>query len=498
MIAHAGKVLDTTTTNQYDRVLLQVVTFAADVACDLESVSQTHTAGLRRGEYKFRIEPSGETWAASGYRTVIVGEGQPNEVGFELVKSCVRELKVVTADSEPVAGTKFELLEAVEGTPIELGTRVDRSGGMSMGNRVHPIVLYEGATGGDGGIELRGPVGRALGLRILGPGHLPKVVRDVVLDSGTGPIVVTVSRGATIVGRIRPVKILEQMREMAAGNRRARALGPGLSFGRGTGTDRESFPATSREWFPVNEDGTFELTGIGSGTWAVELSWRRVRGRSSSRATLSVGEIVGLAEGERRKFELDLSDRVFAKVTGRILVGEKPYEGQVSFYKDGERSDSAMANEKGEFTAFVSPGLYRVRAQYRLFADESVSVAPGEEVTREFHVTVATIRVRVLGPDGEPRQGVRLLVVDKSSKRSVRLRPSGIDGHAERQFSPGSYDLMVMPKRLTEQDALRKFREENRNDPEATVKARVHLTAVEARIGAEDRIEVRLPAAAGY
>ena len=68
------------------------------------------------------------------------------------------------------------------------------------------VILCQGVTAANGGFELRGPAGRAFGLRILGPGHLPMVVRDVVLDSGAEPLMVTVPREVTVFGRIRPVK----------------------------------------------------------------------------------------------------------------------------------------------------------------------------------------------------------------------------------------------------------------------------------------------------
>ncbi len=55
-----------------------------------------------------------------------------------------------------------------------------------------------------------------------------------------------------------------------------------------------------------------------------------------------------------------------------------------------------------------------------------------------------------------------------------------------------------MPKRLTDQKAMREFYEANRNDPQAMIRVRVHVATIEARIGFDKRIEVRLPAAAGY
>src|SRR5262249_49709550 len=46
VVTHAGQVLDAAATDQYDRVLLQVVSLAADVADDLEAIGQPHLRHL--------------------------------------------------------------------------------------------------------------------------------------------------------------------------------------------------------------------------------------------------------------------------------------------------------------------------------------------------------------------------------------------------------------------------------------------------------------------
>src|SRR6185369_15977258 len=46
VVAHARQVLDATAADQHDRVLLQVVAFATDVADDLETVGQTYLGDL--------------------------------------------------------------------------------------------------------------------------------------------------------------------------------------------------------------------------------------------------------------------------------------------------------------------------------------------------------------------------------------------------------------------------------------------------------------------
>ena len=53
VIAHAGKVLDAAAPDQHNRVLLQVVAFAADVAGDLKAVGETYPGHLAHRRVRF-------------------------------------------------------------------------------------------------------------------------------------------------------------------------------------------------------------------------------------------------------------------------------------------------------------------------------------------------------------------------------------------------------------------------------------------------------------
>src|SRR5690606_9511895 len=52
VVAHARQILDAAAADQHDRVLLQVVAFAADVARDLEAVRQAHACDLAHGRVR--------------------------------------------------------------------------------------------------------------------------------------------------------------------------------------------------------------------------------------------------------------------------------------------------------------------------------------------------------------------------------------------------------------------------------------------------------------
>ena len=52
LVAHAGKVLDATSTNQHNGVLLKIVSLAGDVAGDLDAVGDPHTGDLAQSRVR--------------------------------------------------------------------------------------------------------------------------------------------------------------------------------------------------------------------------------------------------------------------------------------------------------------------------------------------------------------------------------------------------------------------------------------------------------------
>jgi hypothetical protein len=53
VVTHTGKVLHTTATNKHDRVLLEIVTLARDVAVDLLAVGEADTSHLTHSGVRF-------------------------------------------------------------------------------------------------------------------------------------------------------------------------------------------------------------------------------------------------------------------------------------------------------------------------------------------------------------------------------------------------------------------------------------------------------------
>jgi len=462
--------------------------------------------GLRRGAYLFRIEPKGDRLCSSDFRQVHVGDGHPTEVRFDLSPPATRTLRVETSKGTAVAGTKVELMQPLGGKPVDLKTFPVRFDGSSTSRPNQALVWCEGSTSTQGEFELRGPRKQPLAVRILGPGHLPTVVRDIVLDAGTDTITAKVSIGATVHGRIQPARLLQQLKEMAGKNAHALRKPPGLKFQRDNSGGRESFPAGRRGVFPLREDGTFECAGIGPGRWSIMLVWQKATSPMSSGShALNVGSVDNLREGERRKLDLDLSQFLFARLRGKILVNTKPRSGQIQFKSTDGGWSSAFADDEGRFTVFLKPGSHRAfvsehsgRSRTNLFADETVAVSAGQELSLDLHINATTVRLQVLAPDGKPQPGVRLIAGTSDGASDNHLAHSDKDGLVTTRLGLGTYQLRVYPKSLADPKAMSKFYEDHKGESNALQNAMISLAELHVKPGNDEIIKIKLPAATGY
>ena len=74
VVANAGKVPDPATTNEDDRVFLEVVTFTTDVGTDLTTVGEAHTCNL----------PQGGVWLLRGLGSHLKADATPLGTGIEV------------------------------------------------------------------------------------------------------------------------------------------------------------------------------------------------------------------------------------------------------------------------------------------------------------------------------------------------------------------------------------------------------------------------------
>jgi hypothetical protein len=109
------------------------------------------------------------------------------------------------------------------------------------------------------------------------------------------------------------------------------------------------------------------------------------------------------------------------------------------------------------------------------------------------------VRLRVLGFDREPRQGVTLILHRNAASHPLVLPSSGPNGHVDGRVPRGAYDVRVYAKKLSTPASRTQFRAARgltRRGMEA-LQLLVTTLAVPATPSA-GRTDVRLPTAAGY
>src|SRR5690606_38039420 len=137
--------------------------------------------------------------------------------------------------------------------------------------------------------------------------------------------------GATIVGTVRPRDIAEVVHGSRAPLPSDSFL-PGIVFLReDQAFDRWPPMASSVPAIAVEPDGSFVARGLPPGSWNLHLVYEPER-RASYRYRLAgtayakvggyppLAVVKGLREGETRHLDLDASDRIPARLHGRVFV----------------------------------------------------------------------------------------------------------------------------------------------------------------------------------
>jgi hypothetical protein len=202
-----------------------------------------------------------------------------------------------------------------------------------------------------------------------------------------------------------------------------------------------------------------------------------------------------------------------ATVDARIDLDGKPAAGcAITFDGQLVRSDgraagvsrqNLTADEEGRVSTVLWPGTYRIVLQTAIDGEhlcvqtaETFRVRPGETVTRSFAITTATLRLRLLKPDGTtPAPGVQVSVrrPKPAWPRSAGTTDAAGCLRVERAGC-GTVDLYAYPKPLTNPEGLRAFYKEGKQRLEDAL---VFLATVTVSPGGAEEVIV-VPAKAGY
>lgn len=428
-------------------------------------------------------------------------EGSPVQLELRFGSQPSRRLRVQRSDGAPVAGTRVQVCELF-GRSFDGHCQVLAQDKWFEGSTAPRIlVIAEEVTDAEGISVLRGPGGRELGLRVLGPGHVPVEQANLRLDVA-GELVVTVAVGARVHGRIEPPEAIDELRRLAgktrpgfpAADRRPRLL---LRRAGKDVPDIEAGPA-EQERFMVEADGTFDVGGLPAGQWQVVLRY------FATGASVSMTRDVGLTtcdlrDGESTLVHANLTHLVPGTFRAVVLRNGAPW-ARGSFVVESAHGIGADGNEvrewlqvatdaDGRFEFTGRPGRYWLREP----ADQSSIAMPTIELVRgavlpvTFAFAAGEVAIRLLLADGTPAAGVEVVGTDGP------LGVTSAEGRATIVRSPGKLSLRVLPKRLQSESARNELRVVGgfRADPFAAYWVR--LGEVTFVAGRTTPVELRLP-----
>jgi hypothetical protein len=415
-----------------------------------------------------------------------------------------RKLIVRLPSGEPVPGARFELLAPLSEAPVDLHTLKLALARPTLTSRPDvALALVDGVTDTAGEAELAGPADAALALRLLGPGHVPTALHAVRLDAAR-PLTVTVDRGATLVGRVLPARLVAQLRAEGGAKEGTR---PGLRLHRIVDGRRESHP--SRGSFPLADDGAFRIDGVAPGPWQVSLcSWAPhlpdLPGHLESAVVVAK---VDLREGEVREEELDLaalergSLRVLVKLNGTSLArATVQFETDLGPGIDGATRKFARnvaTDGRGRVEATLPAGAYRARvfAESTLVGVVNASMPRGGDVDTVFELATAPLQVELAREDGNPVAGARVRFC-LGGEEALVIETTDAAGRARVTAAPvGRLEAFIWPKALLGRNAQADLAS---RDPFAIQRAWIPLGAVEASADGDAVHRLVVPAGAGY
>ncbi|MCA8968333.1 MAG: carboxypeptidase regulatory-like domain-containing protein [Planctomycetes bacterium] len=455
--------------------------------------------GLTRGSWMLIVEFPKESEFTTIRHPFACNERRPMHLELTARPIAGRVVRVVTRSGTAVAGTRLRVCETF-GKPLGTRQLSEHNWNANGHDARHTLVVFEGVTDDAGCLELRGPGDHGLGLALLGPGHVPIRIDDVRLDVAT-ELVVRVDVGGTLVGRIVPPEAWDAIVRMAGGTdgEYPGESGPRLLFYKDQHTHwpTHGYRTGVTDSLHTDAEGRFEIRGIPPGFWKVGLR-SSVSGCSRDLAVTSVD----LIEGQTVRKDLDLTCAMPGDLEATVLIDGKPFgTGIVYLYPESlDNSHSPLnftTDTRGRFRYHGPAGTYRSAVQKTLdrHRQSRLPFAGTVEIKRDrttrMTIAVATsrLRVRVLNAAGKPASDVRMQLTPETYDlvSPFSLSPTDSNGISDNEIAVVPWFLHV-------------HRSPRVIDPRnpAWNGSAVPKRRIDPRAGEETRLEIRLPADAGY
>lgn len=273
---------------------------------------------LRRGVNELVVVPNDPRLRHSGRLALKVGDGEVPPLRVELERVVEVPVVVRLRGGQPVAGSKVELCVPHRGLPVALhGLAIDYELGepfsMMADHMSNPELLGAGTSDATGTATLRCTrLAPHAVLRLLGPGHAPKLVALEGLAKKDGAYEVEVDLAGQILGRVVPACVPGFEVEV----RIAPVGGQDVSY---------VVPAK------VQEDGTFRFENLPPGEWTLTPEARITSGDEHVRQGLMVplvgAELVATTRaGKPTPVTVDLGKWVPGVLEGIVTLDDKASE----------------------------------------------------------------------------------------------------------------------------------------------------------------------------
>ncbi len=458
--------------------------------------------GFTRGDWLLIVDfPSG-TGLESLFEPLQQTVNAPRRLDLRAGAAAQRILRVVGADGAPIAGSKVQLCETFGSPLTERRMVMRRQHWLWNAGGGHALVLFEGVTDAAGRVSLTGPGDHGLGVCLLGPGHLPLQREGIRLDIAE-ELVIEVSIGARLVGKVTPPEALTELRRLAQ-------VADGAPFPaehqprlRLRGQDNRWFPPSGVndddcEALRLREDGSFDASGLPVGSWQVELVHFKVTDRSSSSQGFG-GQNVVLVDGQTTELQLDLERLLPGTIEALVLHNGEPLANAVVTLRDEQQWMNLTTDAAGRFTQTCRAGEFTLLVQRpsngrmlpMLRCATPVQVVRGQTTRQTFAVSSAAVVFTVLDPDGKPAAGVGLF----TRPGNDQLPPTDEHGKVEVEVTAENVTVQTLPQRLMDNDARSKLMREaassGNRDPFAPLWLTVGTLAIVP--GQTNTLTIRLP-----
>ena len=419
----------------------------------------TVVESVQRGTQVLVIEPAVPDFMRSPPLQFQVTDAGAPDQRVELRRLAGRTVRVVYPDETPAVGSDVALVWTRNDRPIQprsfvADLRPDMGHLMSQEETVG-LRWASGETDDRGECELFVHPGMAFALSVRGRDHLPFLRNGFVLGDGSEPVTVVVEAGGTLRGQITPPEFVSQLWLGAIRNRMG--VEPSNPAWIDLVPADGSGPAHYDNGEPkvIGQDGSFVIPRVPAGLWRVAIN--PMAGWGPRR--IDTGVDVEVVSGEAKQVSLALDHLLFTELEAEILLDGVVLQDRWLLV-DGtgvddrgeawDRRSRVWIDEAGSFTAFLPRGDYRfsterlTRPVGTLTVPEPFRVSGATGIRRAFHIRSAPVRLQVLGPDGEPREGVTLLLQGQGVGQS--LQQSDHEGRLTSRLTVGAYTVRVLPK----------------------------------------------------